>query len=1041
VPEQRKVVTILFADVVGSTDRAARSDPEVVRALMARYFKRVAETAETHGGSVEKFAGDAAMVVFGVPAVHDDDAERAVRAALEIRDASAELTVRVGVNTGEAVTAATDDRQFMVSGDAVNVAARLQQGAEPGEVVVGALTEQLTRAVIEYEPREPVIAKGKAEPITAFKAIRPRSQVPVQARGVAGLRSPLVGRRRELRLLLDTFARTSEDRRLHLFTLIGAAGVGKSRLISEALLALSDSGARVLRGRCLPYGRGVTYWPFVEMLGQDTGITLGDAREAALAKLDRWLGELLPSDSERPAIKARLAAMMGFATAADVMPDTPAERVDREIAWGMRRYFEATAREAPLIVVVDDVQWAEPPVIKLLEQLAERAGESPILLVGIGRPEFLESHQGWGSGRGNSTTITLDPLSQEETGTLISGLLEIDALPSNLRTQIIERSAGTPLFCEEFISMLIDDGRLVREGVSWRAVGPVEQIRVPQSIQGVLAARLDGLPESERAVLQAASVIGERFQLDQVQQLLDGPDAETALESLRRKGLVTGGDGPRDDIHFRHLLIRDSAYGSLPKSERVTFHERFGAVLEAEAGDPTQVTEILAHHAERAFALSTELAMEGEPLLARARRALEWSLAMGDRAMTRRDVPTVDAALQTVGAAASVLPDGGGLAAQARMSLLQGQRLEVSADYQGAGRAVAEAARLAEQAGLPQLAATARLTEAWIMNWSGDNSHPDFNATVARAVDACRKAGDNAGEIEALHVGTYYLWGVGRVAEYVQANEELLDRARSTGYPAIAARILVRLALTEGVRGNTLAVQRHRLEAEALAARFGFRNITLQTLMSRGSALRLARDLPAAEDMYLQYLNAAEEAGAVQHQISALRNLAYALVSAGKFDEAAAALDRALLLSEATGETWNRSELLCSRARAALELNQLEAAESFIQRALSSLRHEDVSATSEVHHQLGLIRAAQGRDTEAEAALRRSLGAVVDTEYEMLRTESALALAAFLADRGRDGEAVALVEERKEIMETADWHLWDPEIDHIRSTVAAHRKS
>src|SRR5712692_11753381 len=233
--EQRKVVTVLFADVVGSTTLASESDPEVVRSQMSRYFQRITEVAEAHGGTVEKFAGDAAMVVFGVPAVHDDDAERAVRAALEIREGAAELAVRVGVNTGEAVTAARDDRQFMVSGDAVNIAARLQQGAEPGEVVGGPLTEQLTRSVIDYERRERIAAKGKADPLAAFRALRARTEVPEQARGVPGLRSPLVGRRRELRLLLDTFARTAEDRRPHLFTLIGAAGVGKSRLVTEAL--------------------------------------------------------------------------------------------------------------------------------------------------------------------------------------------------------------------------------------------------------------------------------------------------------------------------------------------------------------------------------------------------------------------------------------------------------------------------------------------------------------------------------------------------------------------------------------------------------------------------------------------------------------------------------------------------------------------------------------------------------------------------------------------------------------------------------------
>src|SRR3984893_16972983 len=404
--EQRKLVTVLFADVVGSTALADASDPEVVRGRMARHFQRIAGVSEAHGGTVEKFAGDAAMVVFGVPAVHDDDAERAVRAAIEIRAGTREVAVRVGVNTGEAVTAAREDRQFMVSGDAVNVAARLQQGAEPGEVVVGPLTEQLTRKVIDYERRDPVAAKGKPEPLVAFRALQARTQVPEQARGVPGLHAELVGRDRELRLLLDTFARTSEDRTPHLFTLVGSAGVGKSRLVSEALSALASSGARVVRGRCLPYGRGITYWPLIEILRQETGISLSDERDAALLKLDRWLGDLLHEDSQRPAIRARLSVMLGFEAPESVMPDTPAQRVDKELAWGIRRYLQALAQSAPLIVVVDDVQWAEPPVLAMVEQLVERVTDAPILVICIARPEFLEHRRDWSSGKPNSTTIT-----------------------------------------------------------------------------------------------------------------------------------------------------------------------------------------------------------------------------------------------------------------------------------------------------------------------------------------------------------------------------------------------------------------------------------------------------------------------------------------------------------------------------------------------------------------------------------------------------------------------------------------------------------
>ena len=1021
MPEQRKVVTILFADVVGSTAMAEQSDPEVVRATMARYFDRIAEISQSYGGTVEKFAGDAAMVVFGVPVVHDDDAERAVRAALEIRDGASHLAVRVGVNTGEAVTAAREDRQFMVSGDSVNVAARLQQGAEPGEVVVGPLTEQLTRKVIEYQPHDPVAAKGKSTPLAAFRAVKARTQVPEQARGVAGLHAVLVGRDRELRLLLDTFARTAADRKAHLFTLVGAAGVGKSRLVTEALSALTSSGARVVRGRCLPYGRGITYWPLIEILRDDTGITLADERDAAIQKLDRWLGELLHDDPQRPAIRARLSVMLGFEAAESVMPDTPAERVDRELGWGVRRYLEALAKAAPLIVVVDDLQWAEPPVVTLIEQLVERVADAPMLVISIARPEFLEQRRDWGAGKPNSTTITLDPLSPHDTGTLISRLLEIEALPIELRDQIIERSAGTPLFCEEFIQMLIDEGRLVHEGAAWRAVGAIDQIRVPQSISAVLAARLDGLADREKRVLQAASVIGQRFQLGQLEALAGGSDVEETLESLRRKGLVIGGDGDAGELAFRHLLIRDAAYGSLPKSERAALHDRFGTALEHQAGDAQQLTEILAHHAERAFTLSTELALEGDVLTERARRALQWALATGDRARTRHEVRVLESALNIVRSAAAALPNGGGLETRARVRLLETQLLVMKADYRGAAEAAAEAAALADEAGSLALVATARRTEALIQMWSGERSMEDFARTVERAVEACRKAGDLPGEIGARFIGSFVAFSQGDLATYVEVNERLIEQAHAIGDAAQEAAITARLVPAERMRGNAALSLRRAKEAEDIAVAHGFRDVLLRLEFDRAVKHLFDGDLTAAEAAVRRYGFDAAEAGAVQHQISALRFLGYTLLYAGRFAESAQAVEQALELSEASGERWNRSELLGLRARAALDLGDLDIADSFIDRAVASVREGDITAIAEVNSHLGAIRAAQGGDDEAERGLRDGLEVVAGTEYLLPRAESALELARFLAQRRRFDEASALCEEYGEITERLGW--------------------
>jgi predicted ATPase len=347
--------------------------------------------------------------------------------------------------------------------------------------------------------------------------------------------------------------------------------------------------------------------------------------------------------------------------------------------------------------------------------------------------------------------MTLDPLSPEETGTLISRLLEIEALPAELRAQIVERSAGTPLFCEEFIHMLVDEGFVVRDGGKWRATSTINRLRVPQSIHAVLAARLDLLTGGEREALQAAAVIGQRFEASQVQSLLDGADVTPELDALRRKGLVGSGDRDGDEQHFRHLMIRDAAYGSLTKTRRAELHDRFRSVLESTTGDPQQVTEILAHHAGIAFTLSTELGLPHELMADRAGHAGTWSLAMAQRARTRHDTRALDTALSTLRPAAAATPHRDGPAIRAQIRLLEAQLMVMKAEYSAAREAASEAADLAEAAQLPALVATARLAEAWIGNWASEDPLNDFDKAVERAIEACRLAGDLPGEIEARH--------------------------------------------------------------------------------------------------------------------------------------------------------------------------------------------------------------------------------------------------------------------------------------------------
>jgi predicted ATPase/class 3 adenylate cyclase len=643
MPEERKLVTVVFADVVGSTAFGSSHDPEVVRAAMGSYFQRMKGIAETYGGTVEKFIGDAVMVVFGVPRLHEDDAERAVRAALAMRDAVADLNrnrefalaLRIGVNSGEVVTGAGEERQFLVTGDAVNVAARLQAGAEPAEVVAGALTERLTRTAIEYEAREPITAKGKAEPVRAFRALRARSALPESHRGSPALLAAFVGRERERQQLLDIFDRASAERTGYVVTVVGNAGVGKSRLIAEILARLAErANVRILRGRCLPYGTGITYWPLMDVVREDADIQPSDDRTAALAKLSARLAALFPGD-RRPAVQARIALLLGLETAAVVLPNVPAERIAVELSWGVRQYLEAIAARTALVVVIDDLQWAEPGVLEVLEQVADRSSGVPLLLMCVARPELLERYPSWSTGRSNALLLPLEPLDEADTRTLLSRLLGIADIPSLVGLRIAERLAGNPLFCEEFVRMLIEAGYLELADGHWRATRSAADLPLPESIQSVVAARMDGLPPPEKISLQRASVIGERFTLDELLALHQ--EAGTAPEALIRKGFfVTDREDPSGrSLRFKHLLIRDVAYSSLSKADRATLHDRVGARLEMEVADRhEEFSELLAYHAAQSYRLSRELRLEGDAVAARTVRALRWSGLAGDRALT-----------------------------------------------------------------------------------------------------------------------------------------------------------------------------------------------------------------------------------------------------------------------------------------------------------------------------------------------------------------------------------------------------------------------
>lgn len=1015
-------MSVLFADIVGSTGLGAEHDPEVVRGVMGRYFARMKEIAEGHGGTVEKFIGDAVMVVFGVPQVHDDDAERAVRAALAMRDAipalnaeiALELGTRISVNTGEAVAGAGEDSQFLVTGDTVNVAARLQQGADVGEVVVGALTESLTRGAVEYEPHAPISAKGKPEPLEAFTAVRPRSRTPDQMRGLPGMRAQLVGRDRELRLLLEMFARVSEESRAHLFTIVGSPGVGKSRLVGEALARFAASGdAHVARGRCLPYGAGITYWPFAELVRQDCGVSPGDERDVVLEKIDVRVSGLIANDVDRRAVRSRLAVVLGLELPATALPGIAADRISAELGWGIRRYLEALAKHRPTVIVIDDLQWAEAPLLAVLDDVLERAVDSPLLLVCIARPELLE-HAGWAGGRANATVITLEPLSARDTTMLIARLLDVDDLPAELRERIVARSEGNPLFCEEFVRMLIDEGRIARIGERWQATAAIAEVRVPESVQAVIAARIDRLTPDEKRALQIASVIGERFAEEQLREL--SGDRPAPLAALRRKGLVREDDDATsvERHRFKHLLVRDVAYASLPKAERADLHDRFGRLLLGEVGDRrAEYAQIVAHHAERALALSLELRLAGPALADRARHALVINLEAAEHVAGFRAVDVVARHLAHARRAAAALGDATPAGERIALATAEADLLELAGRYDEALAAFGSARDLALEHGRTDLAARAQNGRLRVMVWAGE-SIDLFHAEQEEAERLADLSGEASIRLDTALLVLEDRWGNGQLGRMRSEGERLLGLALEAGETARAAFINARLAGCAVFLGDRDGYERYATAAAQLSARVGTPEPPWAEHAEARRLIMLGQ-VDEAAAAYGRILTHAEEVGDAQRVIAATRGLADCLVEQERFADLEPVMPRAIELSLKTGERWSRAEILGLRAIGAARRGALADAERWAAEALAHVREGDVTAAAETQLALAIVRAAAGRHEEADGHFRRGIEIMRGTEFTTLLPRFAAGYAEFLIGHGRTAEARMLLDEAEAI--------------------------
>ena len=658
--QERRVVTLLFADLSGSTALGERLDPERLRQVLDRYFSAIRIEIDAEGGTVEKFIGDAVVAGFGTPVAHEDDAARALRAALRIQARlpslneeleaafGVTLEVRIGVNTGD-VLATVDPKpgEPMFTGDAVNTAARFEQHAEPGQVLASERTIRAARGFIVTDAGT-IEMKGKAAPVRTYAVLREDENA--ATRGVPGLSAPMVGRQAELELLDSTLARSAAERRPHLVTIYGDPGVGKSRLVQEFLAATADADDRhvVVRGRCLPYGDGVTYWPLAEILKDVAGVKDTDPPGVALDRVRAAGTGLLGDDPGGARATAALAFTMGLDDPHQRFDELDPKQVREEIGAAWRGFFAALARDAPVLALIEDIHWADPALLDLLEQLAEWV-DAPVLFLCPARPELIGGRPTWGGGKRNYSAIALDPLTADESEDLIGALLDIDDLPSDVHLRILERAGGNPFFMEEIVRRLVDGGQVVLDGERWRATGEVESVEIPDTVQAVLAARIDLLEPAARSALQAAAVVGRTFWPGAVARLVDGdgPGLDAAIAPLVARDLVRLRPGSalagETEYSFKHVLTRDVAYETLPRADRAIAHAAVAVWLDDTVGERRgEFVELLAHHTVEAYRAGRETAVMTVDLPSLREQGFDLSLQAARAARARNALHRVE---------------------------------------------------------------------------------------------------------------------------------------------------------------------------------------------------------------------------------------------------------------------------------------------------------------------------------------------------------------------------------------------------------------
>jgi class 3 adenylate cyclase/tetratricopeptide (TPR) repeat protein len=1029
VAAERRLVSVLFADLVGFTTLSETRDAEDVRELLSRYFDTCRRIIGLYGGTVEKFIGDAVMAVWGAPVATEDDAERAVRAALDLVAAIAALgqevgedglRARAGVLTGEAAVTVGAEGEGMVAGDLVNTASRVQASADPGSVYVGESTRRATEQTVVYEEVGSFELKGKEEPAQLWRAHRVVSGLRGSLKS-EGLEAPFVGRDRELRQIKDLFHASADERRAHLVSVTGIAGIGKSRLAWEFYKYFDGIAETVYwhRGRCLPYGEGVTYWALADMVRMRCRISEDDEPAAAAAKLRIALEEHIIDPEERSFVEPRLAHLLGLAE------HHAREPQDLFAAW--RLFFERLAETYPTVLAFEDMQWADTGLLDFVEYLLDWSRNHPLLVVTLARPELLERRPTWGAGQRSFTSIYLEPLSEDEMEELLTGL--VPGLPETLRGQILARAEGVPLYAVETVRMLLDRGLLVQEGSTYRLTGEVQALEVPETLHALIAARLDGLTADERRLLEDAAVLGKTFRADILAALsgLDPEQVEPLLAALARKEVLGQQADPRSPEHgqygFLQDLVRHVAYGTLSRHDRRSKHLAAAAQLEAAfAGEQEDVVEVIAAHYLDAYEALPE-APDASEIKQRAREMLARA---GERA----------ASLAAAGEARRYFEQACGLAddplERAALLARAGLMANRTGDPEGSRALLEESIALFEAEGDTHAAARVSGLFGQLLGFS---HRDEALALMERAFQVI--SSDPPDEDLALLAAALSraYWFVGDLERASERAELALDIAEAHGYP---------LPLAIGLRSKgAVAFSRNHVEESAALMRHTLTVALRHDLLDQAAtAYFILSDGEFRVDRYREALAYLEEALAIARRLGSRpyewadrAEATYPLYMLGRWDEALA------MLEEPTAEQTQSGGVLHSLLTSLLEIHlqrgQLEEA----RRIFSLFQHlEGSSDMQDLSCYLGArasLRRAEGKfedvlsDWDAAFEACRTLGHGQQSfkQAAVAALEAALAL----GDTARAREVIAAMEDAPPALQspylTAQAHRFRARLD------------